>query len=360
VRILEVIQEMQTGGAERVVLSLAAGAEAAGDAVAIAAAPGALDESVRCPRFELPLIQRRPGAVLVAAWHLARVLRRWRPTVVHCHNPTMALVTAIATIRGSRVPAVVSVHGVPDEDYVRASRALRWSRLPVVACGPGVARALAEHGVDVLTTIVNGISPAPAPADRGSLMEEWGLPSDRPLIVSVGRLVEQKDHALVIRAIAELPDVTLAILGKGPDERALDDLRAGLGVGDRVVLAGRRRDAREIIGAADVLAMGSRWEGLPLVALEAMSARTPLVATDVRGIRELLINERHCLLVRSGDATAFAHALDRILRDSELRTRLVDEASAVASGLTIDAMVARFLDLFDEVAASSIRSDRAA
>ena len=101
-------------------------------------------------------------------------------------------------------------------------------------------------------------------------------------------------------------------------------------------------------------------EGLPLVALEAMSARTPLVATDVRGIRELLMNERHCLLVPSGDATAFAHALDRILRDSELRTRLIDEASAVASGLTIDAMVARFLDLFDEIAASSIDSNRAA
>ena len=90
-------------------------------------------------------------------------------------------------------------------------------------------------------------------------MQEWSLPSDRPLIVSVGRLVEQKDHALLIRAIAELPGVALAIIGEGPDARMLDDLRARLRVGDRVGLAGRRRDAREIIGAADVLAMGSRW-----------------------------------------------------------------------------------------------------
>jgi glycosyltransferase involved in cell wall biosynthesis len=140
----------------------------------------------------------------------------------------------------------------------------------------------------------------------------------------------------------------------------LNDLRARLRVGDRVVLAGRRRDAREIIGAADVLAIGSRWEGLPLVALEAASAHTPLVATDVRGIRELLMHERHCLLVPSGNATTFARALDRMLRDTELRTRLVGDASALASGFTIEAMVARFLDLFDEVAASSIRSNRAA
>ena len=199
-RILEVVQEMQAGGAERVVLSLAAGAQAVGDSVAIAAAPGPLDEGVHCPRFELPVIRRRPGAVLAAAWHLARALRRWRPTLVHCHNPTMALVTAIATARGSRVPAVVSVHGVPDEDYARAGRMLRWARLPVVACGPGVADALAEHRVDVLATIVNGISPAPPPADRRSIMRAWSLPSGRPLIYSVVGLSNQISGAGVFSA----------------------------------------------------------------------------------------------------------------------------------------------------------------
>lgn len=81
-RILEVIQEMQAGGAERVVLSIVRGADAQGHAVAVAARSGELDRELSCPRFDLPLVRKRPLAVLGAVEHLWRSIRRWQPSEI--------------------------------------------------------------------------------------------------------------------------------------------------------------------------------------------------------------------------------------------------------------------------------------
>jgi glycosyltransferase involved in cell wall biosynthesis len=176
VRILHVIQEMGLGGAERVVLTLATDARRAGHDVAIASAPGSLDAEVDAARFELPLIRRDVRKLPSAAAALASIVRRWSPDVVHCHNPTMALVAAVATGRGARRPVVASVHGVPEEDYERSARILRLTRFVSVACGPGVEAALRDHGVRRVTTIVNGVSPAPIPATG----ESWPADSASP------------------------------------------------------------------------------------------------------------------------------------------------------------------------------------
>jgi glycosyltransferase involved in cell wall biosynthesis len=349
VRVLELIQEMQAGGAERVVLAVSAGATAAGHTTAVAAAPGPWDDSLSCVKFDLPLIRRRPASLLVASTRLRGIVQRWRPDIVHCHNPTMAIVGAFATGRGARVPAVVSVHGVPDEDYRAAARILKHAALPVVACGPGVADALSEHGVRMRATIVNGVGPPPLPADRTSLLAEWRLAPDVALVASVGRLVPQKNHALVMRAIARLSDVSLAVVGDGRDRAKLEGLRSSLGLADRVAIVGRRDDAPAIVAAADVVVLGSHWEGLPLVALEAMTARTPIVATRVRGIRELVRHDTHGLLVPPDDPIALADALRHVLENGALRRRLTARAAELASAFTVEAMVSRYLDLFSEL-----------
>ena len=137
VRILHVIQEMGRGGAERVVLTLAADACRAGHEVAIASAPGSLDAEVDADRFEMPLIRRDIRKLPSAAAALASIVGRWSPDVVHCHNPAMALVAAAATGRGAWRPVVASVHGVPEEDYERSARILRLTGFMSVACGPG-------------------------------------------------------------------------------------------------------------------------------------------------------------------------------------------------------------------------------
>lgn len=349
-RILHVIQEMAVAGAERVVAALAHRSREEGHEVALAAIPGSLSHDLGLPLFALPLLERRPLQVAPAAWRLAGAVRSWKPDLVHSHNPGMGIVTALVTRRGRRPPALVSVHGVPEDDYGRAAWALRLAGLPIVACGPGVAAGLEERGCRVETTIVNGITPAPDPLHRSELARRFGLPEDGKIVAAVGRLVAQKNHALAVRALRELPHTTLLVLGEGELRREIEREARAAGVGDRVFLAGLQPDARAALPAVDALVVTSHWEGLPLAVLEALAAGVPVVATSVRGVRELLTHGRDGLLVPAGDAAALAGALRRVLDDAGLARRLAAAGSELAARHSEEAMAAEYLALYGELA----------
>ncbi len=118
----------------------------------------------------------------------------------------------------------------------------------------------------------------------------------------------------------------------------------------RVVFTGTRRDARAITGAADVVVIPSESEGLPLAALEALAGGRPIVATAVRGLRDLLNDGRTALLVPPGDAEALAAAVRRVLDDPELARSLGEAGLQEASRYTENGMVASYLSLYAEVA----------
>ena len=344
------IQEMRTGGAEGVVAAVTRAATEAGHEVAIAAAPGEVWDDLPAARFPMPILARHPWRVPPAAWKLRAAIRSWRPDVLHSQNPGMALVSGLATARGRRPRGLVTIQGVPEEDWAATARVVRLSGLPAVACGPGVAAALRERDCPVLATISNGVPPAPPPAERAALGREWGLAPGTPLVVSVGRLVPAKNQGLAVRALAEVPGVALAIVGDGPLRDELEREAQAAGVADRVVLAGRRTDAREVVGAADAAVISSHAEGLPLAALEALAAGTPLVATAVRGLREILTDERTALLVPPDDAAALAAALRRVLADRSLAERLAEKGRQVAAANSEEAMVSAYLELYGKIA----------
>jgi glycosyltransferase involved in cell wall biosynthesis len=350
-RILHVIQELSVGGAERVVVALVRGSRAAGHAVAVAAGPGAFGDDLDADRFPVPLVHRRLSRLPLAMRAVARACRQFGPDLVHAHNPGMAAAASPATRRGRRPPGLATIQGVPDEDYARAARVLRLAGLPLVACGPGVATALAEHGLSVRATIVNSVPPAVEPADRRALAEELGLRNGQRLLVAVGRLAAQKNHALAIRALARVPTATLAIIGTGPLRQRLEREAEEAGVRDRVVFAGVRADARAVMGAADAVVLPSAWEGLPLVGLEALAAGTPLVATAARGVRELLTDGETALVVPSGDERALGQAIERVLDDRELADRLRRNGLELAAAHSEEAMVARYHQLYAELVA---------
>lgn len=349
VRILHVVQEMGPGGAERILVAVAEAARRAGHEVAVAATPGLLAAKLEGALFPLPLLHRRRWRVPGAAWTLRRAVHRWRPDIVQAYNPGMGMVTALATRRGASPPAFVTVHGVPEEDYPRAARLLRWSGLPVVACGPGVTAGLQEAGCTVLRTIVNGVSPAPPPADREALAAQWGLGPVRSLLVCVGRLASPKNQALALQSLASIPDAMLVLIGDGPDRGRLAVEASRIGVAERVVFAGYREDARAIIGAADVVVIPSRSEGLPNAALEALAAGRPLVATAVRGLRELLTDEVDALLVPPDDPPALAAAIRRVVTEPGLGARLGRGGHRLAARYPVEAMVRGYLELYERL-----------
>jgi glycosyltransferase involved in cell wall biosynthesis len=348
--ILHVIQELRFGGAERVLAALCSGARAVGHRVSVAAAPGELGDEIDAQQFPMPMLGRRISKIPAGVAAVRHALSASQADIVHCHNPGVALITSLATRRGRRPPGLVTMHGVPDGDYPRAAKALRLAGLPTIACGPGVAQALEDEGLRVRDTIVNGITAPPTPTDRAALEEELGISRTAPLLVSVGRLVVQKNHSLALHALRSIPGAMLLIVGDGPLRQQLELESTRLGVRDRVVFAGVRPDARAIIGSADALVLVSRWEGLPLVALEALAAGTPVVATAVRGVRELLKDGHDSLLVAPGDDSAVARAVTRLLDDGSLAARLTREGLTSVGLYSEKQMVERYLRAYDALA----------
>jgi glycosyltransferase involved in cell wall biosynthesis len=167
-------------------------------------------------------------------------------------------------------------------------------------------------------------------------------------VVCVGRLAPPKNQGLAIEAVAGIPDSVLVLVGDGPDRRRLQDHAAG--AGGRVLFTGHRPDARAIMGAADVVVIPSRSEGLSNVALEALAAGRPIVATEVRGNRELLADGRTALLVPPDDPQAMSEAIRRILEDPALGERLGSEGRREAARYSVDAMIRRYLELYRRLA----------
>lgn len=349
IRILYVIQEMNRGGAERILLSTARGAGSHGHEVALAARPGPLSPEFPGPAFGLPLLARRPWRVPAATVALERAIRAWRPELIHACNPGMAVLTALATLRGRRLPAVVSVQGVARSDYRPTARILRLAGLPVIACGGQVERALVAAGAMVRATVDNAVGPPPPARERAEVLREFGVPEPAHLIVSVGRLVPQKNHELAVRALVDIPEATLVILGEGPGRASIDAVARRAGVAGRVRLAGARADARAVMGAADVVVAPSRWEGLPLAVIEALAAGRPVVATRVIGLAELIEDGRSGLLVEDDDAPALAAAVRGVLADPVRAAHLGEEGRRTAARYSEEAMIDAYLSVYDGV-----------
>jgi glycosyltransferase involved in cell wall biosynthesis len=349
VRILHVIQVFDVGGAELLLVSLSRGAREAGHDVGVAAAPGPLADMLGVDPYPLPVLERRKRMVPKGALQLRRAIADFRPDLVHAHNPGMAAITTMATMRGHRPRALVTVHGVPDADYPAAARVLRLGGLPVVACGDAVASALAEERVNVAATIPNAVPPAPRPAARRAIADELGIPDSAPLVITVGRLAPVKNQTLAIRALADVPSARLLVVGDGPLRDELEQAAADAGITDRVTFAGMRSDARALMGAADVAVISSEGEGLPLVVLEALAGGTPLVATAGRGLRELLTDGETARLVPPGNEQALAQAIRDVIDDPELRRRLVAGGRALAAEHDEAEMVASYLEISKRV-----------
>jgi glycosyltransferase involved in cell wall biosynthesis len=180
----------------------------------------------------------------------------------------------------------------------------------------------------------NSIRPAAPPAaeDVHAWRERLGISNDQRVILSIGRLSKEKAHADLIAAFRELceahPDLNckLLIVGDGPERETLEATTRDSGFAERVVFTGQMRDVLPFYAMADVFVLSSHSEGSPNVLLEAMAARVPVVATSVGGVPEIVENEKSALVVPARDPSALAAAIMRMLRDSNLSARLVEEA----------------------------------
>ena len=169
---------------------------------------------------------------------------------------------------------------------------------------------------DKVTTLRNGVDLdlfAPAP-DNGDDLRQW-LEIMGHMIVAVGNLAPEKGQRLIVEALRALPEVTLVLVGAGPDAAHLAAAAQDFGVADRVQFAGRlpQADLAAYFSAADVSVLASAREGWPNVLLESMACGTPVVATDVGGVREIVTSSAAGTVVADRTPQALAEAISKTL-----------------------------------------------
>ena len=147
----------------------------------------------------------------------------------------------------------------------------------------------------------------------GAFRRSIGLSPDVPLIGVVGRLVPIKAVSLAIETVERMPGVNLALIGDGEERGALEALVARRALGDRVHFTGWVPSVVDAMSDLDVVLLTSRNEGTPVALIEALAAQRPVVATDVGGVRSVVIDGRTGLLAPSGDAASLAKSVARLL-----------------------------------------------
>ncbi len=268
--------------------------------------------SVRCGPDVSPRLAR----------DVIRAVRAERPDLVHTHLVHADVYGAIAA-RVTGIPRVSTRHN--DDRYLlgpfrHVDRAFARGASRLIAISDAVSDFLIAAGHDrrKLVTIRYGLDELPSTASSPT-PEEAGIPSDAPLALAVGRLIEQKDHATLLRAFAvvrrEHPEARLAILGAGPLEGATRALATELGLEEAITLPGRT-EIRDWLTRADVFVHTSRWEGFGIVLLEAMLASLPVVATRVSAVPEIVVDGVTGELVEAGDVEGVARALGELLGDA--------------------------------------------
>ncbi|MFO7680217.1 MAG: glycosyltransferase [Chloroflexota bacterium] len=333
-RILQLVSSLTIGGAEQIVLSLAERVDPHRFETHVCSLSVIGDNSLQ-PEFErlniplLPLNARRfyDPAVLRAVYQYAR---QQQIDLIHTHL-TDADVVGRLVGRALRIPVLSTMHNMP-HNYVRQRRDRYW-----------LERFTARY----LTTHLVGVSPR----IRALYISQWRIPHGRisaiynsvrmepflavpagvpqtrwypgPVITNVARLNPQKAQCLLLEAapsvLQRYPQATFLLVGKGHLEQDLRQQAQALGISQHVVFTGVRHDIPDILAQTDLFVLPSRWEGLPLSAIEAMAAARAVLVTDVGGNSELVESGRSGLVIPAGDVGALADGLLGLLADEAER-----------------------------------------
>ncbi|HEY9737055.1 MAG TPA: glycosyltransferase [Trichocoleus sp.] len=295
-----------------------------------------------------------PANGSAAWWAHLQTFRRLRPDIIHLNlcTPwagTTGLATAL-TVPGARVVRV-------DQLPLRTTDFWTWLRVRLpslrvdahVAVGIASSRRMEDFyalGRNTVISVPNGVPDEGVPEEKRPSADGWLE------LGSIGRLDPMKGHDVLLKALAQVDNIRLVILGEGAFRPQLEQLVDELGLQGRVKLAGWVEQPRPYLGTFDAIAQPSRSEGFPLTVVEAMLAARPVVATRVGSIPEAISDSESGLLVEKDDVEGLAAALRRLRDDAALRRQLGEKARAIAAAnFTVTAMTAQYETLWEHLLA---------
>ena len=304
---------------------------------------------------------------------LLRVLRRKQADVVHMHGYGATTFGRLCAWR-LRIPAILHEHA-NHTTTPWFQKIADWLLAPQTDLAIAVSESTAEFTVRARlmpaarTKVVYLGSPLdefarPWPSEeRARARASLGIAPATVAVGTVTRLMPSKGNQYLVEAVPAMvaahPNVQVFIVGEGELQGELEAQARALGLGDRLVFAGFRRDVAEVLNALDIVVFPSLWEGTPLTAFEALAAGKPIVASDADGLLDILQNERDALVVPKRDAAALARGVSRLIEDPELTARVSAGARQTGALYDIGVFVRKMERLYEILHQTSRATRRA-
>lgn len=287
-------------------------------------------------------IQRSPFSFknIRAYKQLREILKSEKFDAVHCHTPMGGVLARLAAKADGISPIIYTAHGF---HFYKGAPLINW------LIYYSIEKLLSKY-TDVLITIneedykmaqsfkakkvvcVPGIGVDTSKFDKMSIdkkkkREELGILSDAIVLLSIGEMINRKNHKTVLKAISKLncEKIVYLICGKGELEDYLKALVKKLNIKSKVKFLGFRNDIPEICLISDVFAFPSYQEGLPVALMEAMSAGLPVVCSAIRGNMDLIEHGRGGYLLKPNDVNGFATSIQKLIHDYDLRKKMGDQ-----------------------------------
>lgn len=304
-----------------------------------------------------------PSAILLAYKKVKKLIYRRNYTLIHCHSPIGGAVCRLAVRKARKmgIRVIYTAHGfhfykgapiknwlifysveylcaywtdvlitINKEDYKRAKKHFHAKEIVYI---PGV-------GVDTRKFRLH--------YNRDEIRKELGIPEDALLLVSVGELNRNKNHSVVIRAVAKLENLNIhyAIAGKGSLRAELESLAEQLKIEKWVHILGFRTDIPELYNAADICIFPSIREGLPVAVIEGMASGLPLIVSDNRGTKEFQAEDT-TITCRHDDVDGFAKAILKLAKDPALRKKMGDVNRIKSSEFDVSVITPQMIKLYE-------------
>ena len=286
--------------------------------------------------------------------------------LIHCHTPAASMLARLASKKARRKGSIVmyTCHGFHFHNasskknwliyYPIEKHLSRYTDVIVTINKEDYHRAQNFHalhvyyipGVGVDINRIRKVS-----IDREAYKRSIGVPENSIMVLSVGEMIERKNHEVIIRAIARIPqkNIYYVICGKGPLHEHLVGLAKALGIGDRVIFLGFRQDIPQLCHTADISAFPSRIEGLGLAGIEAMAAGVPLVSSNVHGILDYVIDGKTGYAREPDDVDGFAAAIEKLSSSAELRNSMRESCLKAVEPFELSNALSAMHDIYEEV-----------
>lgn len=358
ISVMQLTYSLRMGGSEKLAMDISMNLDPARFRPSVCALDldGDLAQELEREKIDHVVLHRK-GLELDIFRRIYRLIRESRIRVIHTHHFTQLFFAALpARWAGARI--IHTEHEffsyLQNPFHRRLIRPLSRFCERMTVVGPEIADyfvgtiGLPEQRV---TVVPNGVDIPKFDCGREAARAEFGLSPRDIVIGTVGRLEPEKDQATLLEAFRQIKgesrSLRLLIVGDGSVAGELKAHAERIGISDRTLFLGYRRDIPKLLAAMDVFVLSSIREGLPISLIEAMAARRPVVSSDIGSVKDLVQDGQNGILVSPRDAAAFGKVLQRLVETAELRERLGEAGRrTVEASFSLPVMIRTYEGLY--------------